>query len=155
MDPKLITYHDTPEETAECGYCLHRDNVTAFEPADGGRGSECPECGGTDDSVPSLDVPQIMEEAKVLAEALTALTAERDALKWSMSVLTQTADGVPVYHYQDVWVRWGGNVVQGIVAEVRATGILASISNYMRPRYFHSKDTYSTEAAAKAASEDP
>jgi len=49
-------YCPTPEETAECMYCRHRDNVTAFWP--GGvedAGSECPECGCVEDSPPILD----------------------------------------------------------------------------------------------------
>ncbi len=90
MDPKRITYHETPEETAECGYCLHRDNVCAFE-LEGG-GSECPKCFGFDDSPPVLDVPQIMEEAKVLAEAFSTLTAERDELRAVVDKLETEAE---------------------------------------------------------------
>ncbi len=56
-------YYPTPEETAECGYCLYRGNGCDFVPDDGLWGSECPACGGIDDSVPYLDSEEIAAEA--------------------------------------------------------------------------------------------
>ena len=60
----MATYYPTPEETAECGYCGYRGNLTEFLLGEDTKdGSECPKCGGIDDSVPLLDDEEIAQEA--------------------------------------------------------------------------------------------
>lgn len=65
-------YFPTPEETAECGYCLHRDNGGEFMREDAfGEWSECPECGGVDETPPYLDQEDIAREAAQIKLGIT------------------------------------------------------------------------------------
>lgn len=61
------TYHPTPEETCECGYCGHRGSLCEFlvdgGVDDGSDDSECPVCRYVDDSPPLLDSEDIAREA--------------------------------------------------------------------------------------------
>ena len=68
----MADYFPTPEETAECGYCGHRDNGCQFAGKDAScEWSECPECRGVDDSVPYLDEEDIAREAAETEEEPT------------------------------------------------------------------------------------
>lgn len=65
----MATYHPTPEETAECTFCLYRDNGAAFQRKDSeGTWSECPKCGGIDETPPYLDAEEIAQEAAEAAK---------------------------------------------------------------------------------------
>lgn len=61
------TYHPTPDETCECGYCRYRGSLCDFlldgGVDDGSDESECPNCGDDYESPPLLDAEQKAMEA--------------------------------------------------------------------------------------------
>lgn len=66
----MAKYHPTPEETAECMYCRHRDNVNEFYiDREAGTGSECPNCGFPEESPPMLDEVDLARDAHHQAPA--------------------------------------------------------------------------------------
>ena len=66
----MAIYYPNPEGTAECGYCLHRANGAEFMRRDeDGKWSECPECGGSDETVPWLDEADIANDIAESKEA--------------------------------------------------------------------------------------
>lgn len=74
----VFSYFRTPEETAECGMCGHRANITAFW-VDGkeGNGSECPKCRFVDDTPPVLDDEEIETERVWMAKHLQRISEIR------------------------------------------------------------------------------